>query len=55
MRHADTTVSKSPAATASDLAGEICGLVSLRAGVADQQQNTTRFVIMQREPFDPDP
>jgi prephenate dehydratase len=43
------------AAIASALAGEIYGLVSLRADVADQQQNTTRFVIMQREPYDPDP
>jgi prephenate dehydratase len=43
------------AAIASELAGQIYGLVSLRADVADQQQNTTRFVIMQREPFDPDP
>jgi len=43
------------AAIASELAGRIYGLVSLRADVADQQQNTTRFVVMQREPFDPDP
>src|SRR4029453_7385421 len=44
-----------PAATASDLAGQIYGLVSLRAAVADKPHNPTRFVIMQREPFDPDP
>ena len=50
-RRADPT----QAAIASELAGEIYGLVSLRADVADQQQNTTRFVVMQREPFDPDP
>jgi prephenate dehydratase len=43
------------AAIASELAGQIYGLVSLRANVADQQQNTTRFVVMQREPYDPDP
>jgi prephenate dehydratase len=43
------------AAIASELAGEIYGLVSLRADVADEQHNTTRFVVMQREPFDPDP
>ena len=43
------------AAIASELAGEIYGLVSLRADVADNAHNTTRFVIMQREPFDPDP
>jgi prephenate dehydratase len=43
------------AAIASELAGQIYGLVSLRADVADNANNTTRFVIMQREPFDPDP
>ena len=43
------------AAIASELAGQIYGLVSLRADVADTPNNTTRFVIMQREPFDPDP
>jgi len=43
------------AAIASDLAGQIYGLVSLRADVADNAHNTTRFVIMQREPYDPDP
>ena len=43
------------AAIASELAGEIYGLVSLRGDVADNAHNTTRFVIMQREPFDPDP
>ena len=43
------------AAIASELAGQIYGLVSLRADIADNPNNTTRFVIMQREPFDPDP
>jgi prephenate dehydratase len=43
------------AAIASELAGQIYGLVSLRADVADNAHNTTRFVIMQREPLDPDP
>ena len=43
------------AAIASKLAGQIYGLVSLRADVADEKQNTTRFVVMQRAPFDPDP
>ncbi len=43
------------AAIASELAGQIYGLVSLRADVADNANNTTRFVIMQREPYDPDP
>jgi len=37
------------------LAGEIYGLQSLRADVADQANNTTRFVVMSREPVDPDP
>ena len=43
------------AAIASELAGQIYGLVSLRADIEDDDHNTTRFVIMQREPFDPDP
>jgi prephenate dehydratase len=45
----------SVAAIASALAGEIYGLVSLKADVADQANNTTRFVLMQRDPIDPDP
>jgi prephenate dehydratase len=47
--------SLSEAAIASSLAGEIYGLVSLRAGIEDAEHNTTRFVIMGREPIDPDP
>src|SRR5689334_11716417 len=43
------------AAIASELAGKIYGLISLRADVADQANNTTRFVVMRAEPFDPDP
>ncbi len=43
------------AAIASELAGQIHGLVSLRADVADADHNTTRFVVMQREALDPDP
>jgi prephenate dehydratase len=43
------------AAIASELAGKIYGLQSLRADVADQANNTTRFVVMRREPIDPDP
>jgi len=43
------------AAIASELAGQIYGLVSLRADVADNTQNTTRFVVMRKEPLDPDP
>jgi prephenate dehydratase len=45
----------SEAAIASALAGEIYGLQSLRADVADHANNTTRFVVMSREPVDPDP
>jgi prephenate dehydratase len=43
------------AAIASELAGKIYGLQSLRADVADQANNTTRFVVMRCEPIDPDP
>jgi len=43
------------AAIASELAGQIYGLQSLRADVADQANNTTRFVVMRRDPIDPDP
>jgi prephenate dehydratase len=43
------------AAIASELAGQIYGLQSLRADVADLANNTTRFVVMRREPIDPDP
>ena len=43
------------AAIASSLAGEIYGLVSLRAGIEDAEHNTTRFLVMGREPIDPDP
>lgn len=45
----------SEAAIASSLAGEICGLVSLRADIEDAAHNTTRFLVMAREPIDPDP
>ena len=47
----DTTI----AAIASSLAGEIYGLDTLRAGVEDHDANTTRFVVMAREPIHPDP
>ncbi|MFN3075275.1 MAG: prephenate dehydratase [Alphaproteobacteria bacterium] len=43
------------AAIASELAGEIYGLVSLQANVEDAEHNTTRFVILAREPQDPNP
>jgi len=37
------------AAIASELAGEIYGLVSLRQGIEDAGHNTTRFLVMSRE------
>ncbi len=43
------------AAIASALAGEIYGLDSLKVGIEDAEHNTTRFVILGREPSDPDP
>jgi prephenate dehydratase len=41
---------KSEAAIASALAGEIYGLVSLRENIEDAEHNTTRFLVMAREP-----
>jgi len=38
------------AAIASELAGEIYGLVSLKENIEDAEHNTTRFLIMSREP-----
>ena len=43
------------AAIASRLAGEIYDLESLRPDIQDTEHNTTRFIIMAREPVDPDP
>ncbi len=45
----------SAAALASDLAAEIYGLDTLAAGVEDESHNTTRFIVLAREPIDPDP
>src|SRR5262249_60848775 len=45
----------SVAAIASRLAGEIYGLISLKADIEDADHNTTRFLVMAREPTDPDP
>jgi prephenate dehydratase len=45
----------SEAAIASSLAAEIYGLQVLQADAEDAAHNTTRFVIMGREPADPDP
>jgi prephenate dehydratase len=43
------------AAIASRLAGEIYGLESLGSDIQDIEHNTTRFLIMSKEPIDPDP
>ena len=62
--HADTagaaaevaeTGDPSQAAIASSLAGEIYGLETLLPDVHDAGHNTTRFLIMAKEPIDPDP
>ncbi len=44
---------KTQAAIASELAAEIDGLESLKAGIEDAEHNTTRFVIMAADPRDP--
>ena len=41
------------AAIASELAGQIYGLVSLKENIEDAEHNTTRFLIMSREPKRP--
>ncbi|MGC2411185.1 MAG: prephenate dehydratase [Stellaceae bacterium] len=41
------------AAIASELAGEIYGLVSLAENIEDAEHNTTRFLVMAREPRHP--
>jgi prephenate dehydratase len=46
---------KTQAAIASSLAGEIYGLDSLMSNIEDAEHNTTRFLIMAREPKLPDP
>jgi prephenate dehydratase len=43
----------SVAAIASELAGQIYGLVSLQQNIEDAEHNTTRFLIMSREPRQP--
>ncbi len=43
------------AAIASNLAGEIYGLEILRSNIEDAEHNTTRFLVMACDPFDPDP
>jgi prephenate dehydratase len=47
--HGDPSV----AAIASELAGQIYGLVSLKENIEDAEHNTTRFLIMSREPARP--
>lgn len=46
---------KSRAAIASDLAAEIYGLDVLKRDVEDAEHNTTRFLVMAREPNDAEP
>lgn len=46
---------KTQAAIGSELAAELDGLVSLRAGIEDSEHNTTRFVIMSRDADMPEP
>lgn len=62
--HADTagaaaeiaaTGDPSAGAIASELAAEIYDLEIVEAGIEDEEHNTTRFVILAREPIDPDP
>lgn len=45
----------SQAVIASELAGAIYGLVTLRANIEDAAHNTTRFLIMAKEPIVPHP
>ncbi len=46
---------KSQGALASELAAEIYGLDILKSDMEDAAHNTTRFVVMARDPVDPDP
>ena len=46
---------KTQAAIASELAGELDGLTSLKANIEDAEHNTTRFILMAREPVVPHP
>jgi len=45
----------SQAAIASELAGRIYGLASLRANIEDAEHNTTRFIVMAKNPTLPKP
>jgi prephenate dehydratase len=42
------------AAIASELAGETYGLASLKSNIEDAEHNTTRFIVMARQPINPD-
>ncbi len=46
---------RTQAVIASELAGDIYGLVSLRGDIEDARHNTTRFLIMAKEPVVPHP
>jgi prephenate dehydratase len=46
---------KTVGAVASSLAAEFYGLEILKGDMEDAQHNTTRFVVMAKEPIDPDP
>ena len=46
---------KTQGAIASELASDICDLASLKANIEDADHNTTRFIIMAREPRIPEP
>ena len=46
---------KTQAVIASELAGEINGLVSLKANIEDNEHNTTRFLIMSKDTIVPHP
>jgi prephenate dehydratase len=46
---------KTVGAVASSLAAEIYGLDILKSDMEDAEHNTTRFVVMAKEPIDPDP
>ena len=44
---------KTEAAIASELAGEVYGLKSIRANIEDAEHNTTRFIILSKKPVRP--
>ncbi|MBT6093636.1 MAG: prephenate dehydratase [Rhodospirillaceae bacterium] len=46
---------KSQGAISSELAAELYGLDILRSDVEDSEHNTTRFVVMNKQPIDPGP